>query len=322
MNIKNDITFEYSILRAMKKIRAVEEEIASRYSEGKMRCPTHLSIGQEAVPAVLSSFLDKDDLAVSTHRGHAHYLAKGGDLPAMIAEIYGKSTGCSKGKGGSMHLIDRSVGFMGTSAIVGNSIPIGVGLGFALQLEETKNLSVVYFGDGATEEGVYYECLNFAALHKLPVLFVCENNHYSVYSPKAVRQPLNRSISAVASAMGVKSFNLDGNNVVELIDKFSSLVTNIKNGGGPILVECETYRWREHCGPMFDDDLNYRPNKEIEGWRSRDPIKAYIEELMLTPAQIQAINNEIATEVNASFQFAEDSPFPDESEAMLGEFAK
>ena len=158
--------------KSMYRIRSVEEEISKRYYEGKMRCPTHLSIGQEAVPAAFSKIALKSDFAVSSHRGHAHYLAKGGDLKSMIAEIYGKETGCSKGKGGSMHLIDLSVNFMGTSAIVGNSIPMGVGLGLSAKVKKTKQVSFIFFGDGAIEEGVFYESINFATLKKLPVVLL------------------------------------------------------------------------------------------------------------------------------------------------------
>ena len=181
----------------MYRIRAVEEMIAFKYPEGKMRCPTHLSIGQEAVPAAYSLLINNSDFAVSTHRGHAHYLGKGGDLKSMIAEIYGKKTGCSKGKGGSMHLIDLNVNFMGTSAIVGNSIPVGVGLGLSIELNKTDQISCIFLGDGAIEEGVFYESLNFAAVRNLPILFICENNLYSVYSPLSVRQPKNRIIAEI-----------------------------------------------------------------------------------------------------------------------------
>ena len=182
----------------MKKIRLVEERIALEYPKNEIRCPTHLSIGQEGVPAALSIALNNADYAVSTHRGHAHYLSKGGNLNKMIAEIYGKKSGCSGGKGGSMHLIDKDVGFMGTSAIVGNSIPVGVGLGLALKLNKTKNVSCIFLGDGAIEEGSFYESLNFAVLKELPIIFICENNLYSVYSPLSVRQPKNRNIRDLA----------------------------------------------------------------------------------------------------------------------------
>ena len=198
----------------MLRIRCVEEKIAERYPEGKMRCPTHLSIGQEAVPVAVSCVLNKKDFAVSTHRGHAHYLAKGGSLKKMIDEIHGKESGCSKGKGGSMHLIDKDVSFMGTSAIVGNSIPLGVGLGLSAKLKSTNQISCIYLGDGAIEQGVFYESINFAILKKLRVLFICENNLYSVYSPLSVRQPKNRKISHMVNGMGINSLECDGNDVI------------------------------------------------------------------------------------------------------------
>ena len=170
-----------------------------------------------------------------------------------------------------MHLIDTSVGFMGTSAIVGNSIPLGVGLGFALKLEKSNNISVIYFGDGATEEGVYYESLNFAAIHNLPVLFVCENNFYSVYSPKSVRQPSSRSIFRVANSMGINSSKIDGNNVVKLLNKLGDIINHVREKKGPYLIECETYRWRSIV-VNYDDNLNYRPIREMKSWLKKDPI--------------------------------------------------
>ena len=197
--------FKKKLYSEMLRIRCVEEKIAERYPEGKMRCPTHLSIGQEAVPVAVSCALNKNDFAVSTHRGHAHYLAKGGSLKKMIDEIHGKESGCSKGKGGSMHLIDKDVSFMGTSAIVGNSIPLGVGLGLSAKLKSTNQISCIYLGDGAIEQGVFYESINFAILKKLRVLFICENNLYSVYSSLKVRQPKDRKIFKMVSSMGIQS---------------------------------------------------------------------------------------------------------------------
>ena len=313
---------KYKVLEMMFKVRMVEEEIAKRYSEQKMRCPTHLSIGQEAVPAALSVNLTDADLAVSTHRSHAHYLAKGGDLPRMIAEIYGKSTGCSKGKGGSMHLVDLEAGFMGSSAIVGNSIPVGVGIGMSLKLDGTNGISVVFLGDGATEQGVYYESLNFAALKDLPILFVCENNAYSVYTPKKDRQPYGRSIAKVSAAMGVKSTELDGNDASMLYDKFKDIISELKAGSGPQLVECNTYRLREHCGPNYDDDLRYRPNSEISYWLDNDPIQKFIAEHAINLDKINEIKSHIKIEIMAAFEFAENSPFPLIQDAYSGEYAE
>ena len=311
----------YKILEMMLKIRMVEEEIAQRYTEQKMRCPTHLSIGQEAVPAALSRNLTHDDLAVSTHRSHAHYLAKGGNLPKMIAEIYGKSTGCSKGKGGSMHLVDLGVGFMGSSAIVGNSIPIGVGLGMSLKLDGSDGIAVVFLGDGATEQGVYYESLNFAAVRHLPILFVCENNHYSVYTSKNDRQPPERSIAAVSAAMGVNARQLDGNDATSLDNAFKNVISEIRAGSGPQLVECATYRLREHCGPNFDDNLDYRPDAELKHWLDRDPVEKFINENTVDLNEIAKIKAHIGAEIKEAFDFAEGSPFPPLEDAYRGEYA-
>jgi pyruvate dehydrogenase E1 component alpha subunit len=187
------------------RIRRVEEAIARRYHEAKMRCPVHLSIGQEIPAAIIGQLRDKNDTFISSHRAHAHYLAAGGSLPKMIAEIYGKVDGCAKGRGGSMHLFDKKSGFLGSSAIVGNSIPVGVGLAYSYKIKNKNSISFVFFGDGATEEGVFYESLNFAAIHKLPVVFVCENNKYSVYTSLSDRQPSSRSIHRVAESLGVSS---------------------------------------------------------------------------------------------------------------------
>ena len=237
-----EINLKIKLYSEMLRIRCVEEKIAEKYHEAKMRCPTHLSIGQEAVPVALSSIIKKDDFAVSTHRGHAHYLAKGGSLKKMIAEIYGKSTGCSKGKGGSMHLIDKTVSFMGTSAIVGNSIPLGVGLALSSKLKSSDNISCVYFGEGATEEGVFYESVNFAVLKKLKVLFICENNLYSVYSPLSVRQPHDRKINEMVKGLGIKSEKCDGNNIIECKNTLDPIISEIRKNSTPYFIEFKTYR--------------------------------------------------------------------------------
>ncbi|MFH1309967.1 MAG: thiamine pyrophosphate-dependent dehydrogenase E1 component subunit alpha, partial [Candidatus Omnitrophota bacterium] len=232
----------------MKRIRFTEETIARRYNEWKMRCPTHLCTGQEAIAAAAGLALRKDDFVVSTHRAHGHYLAKGGNLKKMIAEIYGKASGCSGGKGGSMHLIDKTVGFMGSTAIVGGTIPIAVGLALSIQLHGTDQISCTFFGDGAVEEGVFYESVNFAALKKLPVLFICENNFYSVYSPLKVRQPEGRKIYKMVEAIGIPSEQIDGNNAPEVYHKLKLAARSIRKGEGPRFLEFLTYRWREHCG--------------------------------------------------------------------------
>lgn len=314
-----------ALLEEMYYIRLVEEEIAARYPREQMRCPVHLSIGQEGVPAGFALSVRDTDFAVSTHRGHAHYLAKGGNLGAMIAEIYGKSTGCSRGKGGSMHLIDLAVRFMGSTAIVGNSIPIGVGLGLSSQLHAEDNVSCIFLGDGAVEEGVFFESLNFAAVKKLPVLFICENNFYSVYSPFRVRQPEGRSIARMVEAFGVKSFQADGNDVEMVFQTLTGAFKEIRSAGGPVFVEFSTYRWREHCGPSFDDDLGYRSDEEVAYWKQRDPIKLLSDKLSSEVSDFDLVADvlisKLKVKIEAAFKFAEDSPFPDPSEAFSGVYS-
>ncbi len=202
----HDAALSRQLLFSMLRIRAVEETIAARYSERKMRCPTHLSVGQESVAAAAGAVLRHTDLAVSGHRAHAHYLAKGGSLKAMIAEIYGKATGCSHGKGGSMHLVDESVGFMGSTAIVAGTVPVGVGLAYPMKIQHSGQIACIFLGDAVVETGVFFESVNFAVLRQLPVLFVCENNLYSVYSPMGVRQPAGRSIHKMSRAWACQPF--------------------------------------------------------------------------------------------------------------------
>jgi len=310
------------LYKSMYRIRSVEEEIVKRYHEGRMRCPTHLSVGQEAVSAAFSQLVSKNDFAVSSHRGHAHYLGKGGKLKSMIAEIYGKKTGCSKGKGGSMHLIDLSVNFMGTSAIVGNSIPIGVGLGLSAKVKKTKQISFVFFGDGAIEEGVFYESINFATVKKLPVIFICENNLYSVYSPLSVRQPKGRSISKMVKAIGPKVLSCDGNDVIKAYKTINRAISSVKKNNGPFFLEFFTYRWLEHCGPNYDNDIGYRTKKEFEKWKKKEPILRLRKKIKNKfHTRLKNIENEVNKEIVNAFNFAEKSDFPDKSEAYKGLYA-
>ena len=307
-------TTKIELYRKMLFIRMVEESIAERYSESKMRTPVHLSIGQEACAAGVSQALDKGDLVMSGHRSHAHYLAKGGNLKKMIAEIYGKETGCSKGRGGSMHMIDLDVGFLGAVPIVGSTIPIAVGVSFANQYKNNNIITVAYFGEGATEEGVFYESVNYALLKNLPILFVCENNLYSVYSPLSVRQPKNRGIKDLASGLGLNSHKADGNNPVEIYEQTTSLLNSIRNKEGPALIELPTYRYREHCGPNFDSHLNYRTEVEYDEWLKKDPIpnfeKTLRTENLIDDDYISNLKNEYTIDIESAFDFAEESSFP------------
>jgi TPP-dependent pyruvate/acetoin dehydrogenase alpha subunit len=302
------------LLHSMKRIRCVEETIAARYSEQKMRCPTHLSTGQEAVAAAVGAVLRRDDLAVSGHRAHAHYLAKGGSLPAMIAEIYGKATGCAGGNGGSMHLVDEAAGFMGSTAIVAGTVPVGVGLSYAMKMKRTDQVSCIFIGDAVAETGVFFESVNLAVLKQLPVLFICENNLYSVYSSLAVRQPEGRAIHRMVGAMGLPSGAGDGNDAPAVYRMVDEGVRAIRAGAGPRFYEFATYRWREHCGPLYDNNIGYRSEAEFEDWKAREPIgrleRILLGDGTLSSADIEAMDREIAQEVEQAFLFAENSPYP------------
>tara|TARA_S200000501_G_scaffold187021_1_gene175881 strand:- start:30 stop:968 length:939 start_codon:yes stop_codon:yes gene_type:complete len=296
------------LFESMLRIRLVEESIANKYSEQKMRCPTHLSIGQEAIAVGVCANLTSQDQVLSTHRAHAHYLAKGGCLNSMMAEIYGKASGCSKGMGGSMHLIDTSVGFMGSTAIVGNTIPVAVGLALEKKLTHKKSIACVFFGDGATEEGAFYESINFAIIHSLPILFICENNLYSVYSGLEVRQPVDRKIYKMVRAMGISAQHGNGNDVEEVARKVKQAKTMIMKSGGPQFLEFDTYRWREHCGPNFDNNIGYREESEFLKWKKKDPLKNFYSEN--SQKYIDRKIDTISQEIDDAHQFADDSKFP------------
>ena len=293
--------FYYEMLR----IRRIEEAIAHLYPEQKMRCPVHLSIGQEAVAVGVCQALEKSDRIISAHRAHAHYLAKGGNLKRMIAEIYGKESGCCGGRGGSMHLVDLDVGMMGSTPIVGGSIPVGVGLAFSDMLNNSSKITVIFFGEGATEEGVWAESINFAALHRLSVLFLCENNLYSVYSPMNVRQPSERDRCMIARSHGLLADKGDGNIVEEVFDKTRHAVKYIREKKGPAFLEFSTYRHREHCGPFTDNHIGYRTQEEASFWGKRCPIERWREQYGTLE-----LEDKISKEIADAFQFAEESSFP------------
>jgi TPP-dependent pyruvate/acetoin dehydrogenase alpha subunit len=312
MNEKVDLF--YKLLR----IRIVEESIARKYSEGKMRCPVHLSIGQEAIPVGICTNLSKEDQIVSAHRSHAHYLAKNGNLKAMISELYGKKTGCAGGIGGSMHLIDPEVGMVAAVPIVGSSMPIAVGLAWANMLKKSNNVVVVFFGDGAIEEGSFHESLNFASLNSLLILFVCENNNFSVYTNLDKRQSNSRKISDIAAAHGITTLNADGSNVYDVSKIARDAIIAIKQSNKPYFIELETFRHLEHCGPSNDDNLSYRDKLYVENWMSKDPLKIaqnfLVEKNLIDSKGIENFKNEIEKECNEAFLYAEMSPFPEQDE--------
>ena len=307
------------------RIRSVEERIASEYSSAQMRCPVHLSIGQEIVSAVVGINQTRTDTAVSSHRAHAHYLAKGGDLYRMIAEIYGKVTGCCKGRGGSMHLIDLSAGFIGSSAIVGNSIPIGVGSGLSHKLNKSDALSFIFLGDGATEEGSFYESMNFSIVQDLPTVYICENNLYSVYTDLTPRQPAKRNIFEMVGAMGVKSVKIDSRDPVACLEQTDALITEARKTQKPLFIEYDTYRWLEHCGPNDDDSLGYRPEGELEKWKSQDPLeklkKILIQDHKISEKTLEEVKAKIEKEIDLAFDQANKDLFPSLTESMADVYA-
>lgn len=318
MSVKLDLERLY---KTALRIRLIESAIATRYSEGKMRCPVHLSMGQELPSSLFEQVVLSGDTAVSTHRAHAHYLAMGGNLSKLIAEIYGKVTGCSKGMGGSMHLIDLEKGFLGSSAIVGNSIPIGVGIGYGMQLSGGNSVSFIFLGDGAVEEGSFYESANFAAVHKIPVVFILENNLYSVYTNLGARQPEHRSIAQLASKIGLKCEVADHNRFQQTFIKLERLTRHSREGHGPSLIEIKTYRTLEHCGPNDDDHLGYRPEDEIKQFKNVDLVGNLERLIRISTLKKDKIVSEIQLEIDDAFNFAEVSPFPTYEDVIGGVYS-
>ena len=299
------------------RIRKVELKIEELYHKDEMKTPVHLCLGQEAVSAGVCASLERTDYVFSNHRSHGHYIAKGGDLNAMIAELYCKETGCSRGRGGSMHLIDTSVGLMGSSSIVGGGIPVAVGAALASVLRRDGRVSVVFFGDGGSEEGVLYESMNFAALKKLPVVFICENNFYSVCSHQSARQ-VNDDISMRPKAFGIPSCKVDGADAAEVYVKAKEAIENARSGNGPSFLECRAYRWRGHAGAGDKLKAQYRKLDEWKKWMARDPLKELEDTLIgkgiLTDDKKTEIGQAIDEEIRRAFDFAQNSPLPDKKE--------
>ena len=293
--------------RSLYRIRRVEEEVAHVYPSDKIKSPVHLSIGQEAVAVGVCEALQPEDIVFCSYRSHASYLAKGGDLKAMIAELYGKATGVAKGKGGSMHLIDAPHGVMGASAVVGTTIAHAVGYAYAMKYQRKPVVVVSFFGDGATDEGVFFESLNFAALKKVPLLFICENNRYAIHTHQSKRQSTSNLVER-ARAMGVPGECID-DDVLYLNKRVNAVVQAIRQGNpGPYFFECLTYRWKEHVGPNDDYQLGYRTSDEAKPWIQNDQVKRLAE--MLEPDVRLQIEQDVETEIESAFAFAEQSPFP------------
>ena len=299
--------------RSMLRIRKLQLRIEAEYHLDEMKTPVHLCIGQEAIAVGVCGALRRDDNISSNHRSHGHYLAKGGDLPRLVAELYCKATGCSGGRGGSMHLVDTSVGHLGSSSIVGGGIPIATGLGLAAQLRGEDRVSVAFFGDGAADEGVLYESINYAVLKQLPVIYVLENNGWSVCSPTAQRQGWG-SIYHHAPPEHLPSALIDGNAVEQVYQAAHSAVKRARAGRGPSFIECKTYRMRGHAGAGSDAHLGHRTEEEIAVWAARDPLLRNEKELrrqgLLDDNLAADMDRELDHELEQAFRFAVDSPLP------------
>lgn len=304
---------------SMLRIRMFEEKIVELYPEQEMKCPVHLCIGQEAIAAGVCLNLKKEDYVFSNHRGHGHCLAKGSGMKPLMAEFYGKKTGCSRGKGGSMHIIDIENGILGTSAIVGGGIPMGVGAALASVMKGEERVSVVFFGDGAFDEGVLYESFNFASLKKLPVIFVCENNFYATNSHQSARQPTCR-ISDIAPAFDAHGECIDGNDVIAVYKAAQDAVSRARRSGGPSLIEAKTYRWKGHVGHEADFDKGLRPKAELDYWVERCPVKNFrkmlLEKGLIAGEYLDKAAAGVKKEIDEAVAFAKASPYPDACELL------
>jgi pyruvate dehydrogenase E1 component alpha subunit len=303
----------------MLKIRKGQLKINELYHQDEMKTPVHLYIGQEAVAAGVCAHLNADDYVFSNHRGHGHYIAKGGNLRAMIAELYNKETGCSRGRGGSMHLIDTSVGLLGTSSSVGGCVPIATGAALGSVLQKNNRISVAFFGDAAVEEGVIYESINFAMLKKLPVVYVCENNFYSVFSHLSKRQAKD-DIYRRFEGLSIPGYRVDGNNVIEVYRVAKMAIDHARRGAGPSFMECRTYRLKDHHGTGTGVEVGYRTQEELDEWIAKCPVENFecflLEQNILTAKEMEEFAAAIHREIEAAFKFAQTSPLPDENEVL------
>jgi pyruvate dehydrogenase E1 component alpha subunit len=309
----------------MLRIRRIEEEIERRYHQDQMKTPIHLVIGQEATAVGCCSALRVTDLVYTSHRTHGAYLAKGGDLAGMLCEMHCRINGCVGSRGGSMHLVDKAVGMAGTSAIVGGAVPIATGAALAARMKGEDRVVVAFIGDATTEEGVTAESLNFAALKKVPVIFFCENNFYSVQSPLATRQP-ERDLARWAGAHGVAAVAVDGVNVLAVHAAVRNAVARARAGDGPSFIEAPVYRFRAHGGAGDDSKTGYRAEAERIAWETLDPVllfeKYLIRSSHLSGQAIRALEDEIAGEVARAFDFALSSPNPTEQDLYRHVYAE
>jgi TPP-dependent pyruvate/acetoin dehydrogenase alpha subunit len=308
-----------SLHQGLLKVRLAEELLAERYKEQEMRTPAHFGSGQEAVAVGVCHALRNEDVVFTHHRSHNHFLAKGGSTYELAAELYGRADGCSGGRGGSVHLTAPEVGFIASSAILGETTTVAVGAALAFKMDSVDRVSVTFFGEGAMDEGSFYESVNYASIKKLPVLFVCENNLYATESSLHVRQAPGTDLCERVRSFKVEANRIDGNDVLEVFQTVQAVLEKLRKGNGPYFLECMTYRWREHVGPYFDHELkrNYRSRDEVESWIARCPVVRSRERLIqlgiATPSQLDAWYSDMQTKTRADIERARNAPWPEVS---------
>jgi TPP-dependent pyruvate/acetoin dehydrogenase alpha subunit len=300
------------LYKTMLLIRRFELRLAEIYHTDAIKSPVHLSVGQESIAVGVCDVLAADDMISNTYRCHATYIAKGGDLNEMMAELYGKQTGCAGGKAGSMHLVDFKRGIMGASAVVGTTVPVATGYSLAMKYDAQKTgrqrVVVAMFGDGCTEEGCFYESLNFASLRKLPIVYICENNRLAIHTPLEKRWATEQLCERVET-FGIKTYKIKDADIFEIRDVMTKIIADLRNGvEGPVFIEVETYRWLEHVGPRDDHEDEYRDGEVYKRWLDNDQITRL--EKMLDTETVTRIQNEITTAIQESEEFAEKSPYP------------
>ncbi len=315
MNLSDDISQEVllDLHRRMVRIRRFEETAGKMMEDGKIPGALHLYVGEEAVASGIMAHLSNEDQITSTHRGHGHLIAKGGEFDRMFAELFGRATGYCKGKGGSMHISNMELGMLGANGIVGGGPPIAMGAAFSNKFRKTNNVACCFFGDGASNEGSFHEAANMAALYKLPAVFVCENNGYGEYTPQANHQAIV-DVADRAPGYGMPGVIVDGMDVVAVYEAAGEAIARARAGDGPTLLECKTYRYYDHVG-VRGMGLSYRTDEEVEEWKKKDPIDLFEARLAdqgyLSAEDAQAVHDEVLAEIDEAIKFAEESPYPD-----------
>ncbi len=306
-------------LRMMLIIRKAEEKIGDKVTAGNIKTPCHLGIGQEAIAVGVSAHLRSTDRVFGGHRSHAHYLAMGGDVHGLFAEVLGKATGCSKGMGGSMHLHGASVGFIASVPIVAATVPIAAGAALAAKMDGGDDVAVSYFGDGAVEEGALQEALNLAAVQNLPIIFICENNLFASHMRIDLRQPATSTVR-FAEAHGIEAEVVDGNDVIAVAKTAEKAITKSRRGEGPSYIEAVTYRWRGHVGPREDIDVGVKRKENLTLWKGRDPVQRLAAALeaknFLSTSEFSQLQDEVDVLIEDTWDQAERDPYPDEKELL------